>query len=930
MKEKILIHLVESSQSGDGYEAPEEATQDGIARAVGIRVQHASQYVRPLVQEGLLEEALSHVRGGVRRRKAYFLTTGGRTKATTLRTDLLERPVAVRGKDGMVLTIPLALILERGRRRPPLLSLVRELEAKAFVDEASLQAPPVFVDQSGAAATMDAFYGREQELAELLQAIERAPVVVVTGVAGMGKTALGSKVCERLRGTRSLYWRRVRPWDTPLDLAVGLASFLDAAGRTALSSYLATAEAKQLGRFEELLAVDFADLKSLVVLDDVHTASRAAEVFLHCLKEALSKVRGASLLLLSRTVPRIYGREEAEAGGPVVELPLAGIKPEGVQEFLAQVPPADAAWVVKVAGGNPLFLRILARAGRTGSLERARYTIDRFIAEEIEIELTDDERDCLRLASLYEVPVPPAGLLLASPQGMPVAARLLRRGLLDQTEEGRLILHDFLRHYFQSTLPVNAHDRLLVQAVGWLAEGARLAEGEGNLPGAIALLANATMIDRDRSRRGRVLEDLARLRFLAGDLPGAIQAARDGLALAEDPEARARLHLQLSNALYPFHKDDEAEREADRGLELMPTRPSLLTAWLHFMKGKGVFDKRDFGRAREEFELALSWTPNLPEDHELLGQLLEWRGVLFLYDPARRDLALSESSYRASLEVRGGIGSRWLTRSYEGLALVALQTGRIEEALSYLDRARACYEHQRNPPVARNLEFLRGWALAECIGDYEAAEWQYREAAEVADSAYERYRLVWFDRFFADLYSHQGRHAEAKDSLERFLRAARGVMTDENEIQNLALMCRICIHAGDLAVARFHLDEARRLAGDHRFDAAAYYVGWAEGVFRTAQADLAGARSCFENILPLQPPGRTGTHIQEHMASGALRGEMLLDYSRLLAAEGRRDLSEAAAKEARDEFLYFGRKPLLQVADRALGAHSQAGPRIKQ
>lgn len=45
-------------------------TQEGIAHGVGIRIQHTTQYVKPLIEEELVEERTSHVKAKARRRKA--------------------------------------------------------------------------------------------------------------------------------------------------------------------------------------------------------------------------------------------------------------------------------------------------------------------------------------------------------------------------------------------------------------------------------------------------------------------------------------------------------------------------------------------------------------------------------------------------------------------------------------------------------------------------------------------------------------------------------------------------------------------------------------------------------------------------------------------------------------------------------------------
>src|SRR3972149_8201844 len=78
VKERVLLHLFDYTKFEDAYDVPPEVTQAGIARAVGIRVHHVTQYVKPLLAEEFLIERTGHVQRHARRRKTYFLTPKGR------------------------------------------------------------------------------------------------------------------------------------------------------------------------------------------------------------------------------------------------------------------------------------------------------------------------------------------------------------------------------------------------------------------------------------------------------------------------------------------------------------------------------------------------------------------------------------------------------------------------------------------------------------------------------------------------------------------------------------------------------------------------------------------------------------------------------------------------------------------------------------
>src|SRR2546427_7142514 len=94
-KERIQLHLFDYSRFSDAYEAPPEVTQEAIARAAGIRVQHVVQYVRPLMADGLVEERLPHVKRSRRRHKTDSLTTKRPSPAAAFRFRLLPQGVPV-------------------------------------------------------------------------------------------------------------------------------------------------------------------------------------------------------------------------------------------------------------------------------------------------------------------------------------------------------------------------------------------------------------------------------------------------------------------------------------------------------------------------------------------------------------------------------------------------------------------------------------------------------------------------------------------------------------------------------------------------------------------------------------------------------------------------------------------------------------------
>lgn|GEM_PF-3197086 len=84
IREAILIHLSKYTDSYDRFDAPFEMCQEGIAYSIGIYRTHVPLYLRKLVEEGLVEERLAHIKGVKRRRKVYLLTEKGKEYVSKL------------------------------------------------------------------------------------------------------------------------------------------------------------------------------------------------------------------------------------------------------------------------------------------------------------------------------------------------------------------------------------------------------------------------------------------------------------------------------------------------------------------------------------------------------------------------------------------------------------------------------------------------------------------------------------------------------------------------------------------------------------------------------------------------------------------------------------------------------------------------------
>ncbi|MFO8050641.1 MAG: hypothetical protein R6V01_02950 [Thermoplasmatota archaeon] len=98
--ERVVLHLMELIPYEEEFEAPEEATQAGIAKGVGIDRKHVPRAVKKLLRENLVTSRVSHVKGGKQRKKVYFLTFEGKALSRRIWDNLAKKRITIRDENG--------------------------------------------------------------------------------------------------------------------------------------------------------------------------------------------------------------------------------------------------------------------------------------------------------------------------------------------------------------------------------------------------------------------------------------------------------------------------------------------------------------------------------------------------------------------------------------------------------------------------------------------------------------------------------------------------------------------------------------------------------------------------------------------------------------------------------------------------------------
>jgi hypothetical protein len=347
--ERVLLHL---HAFWNVREPGRESTQAGIAEGARLLRSHVPRTLTAVRGEGFVDMKDARIRGRTRKVRVYVLTEAGVRRARQILSDVDSTRVDVDGR---------ATTLGEARRELGL----NALAALAAVDARGRLEPRV------ADLERPVLLQRDEDLAFLRRWLAgAAPVAVVYGSRGMGKTALGWTFAEAI--LRSV-WAEIGPGADVESLAQALASSTgEHAEDPDVPDSVADAIARVFARNIKLMVLDgYAEVGEGVV--------DALARFLHTAK------RPAKLLVLAQeSTPaycRFYSRADVDRGR-VSERHLKGLDLEGCRAMLGNPAIEEEALrrVYLLTKGCPLYLRAI----REGDEETLR-THSRFTKAEIRL-----------------------------------------------------------------------------------------------------------------------------------------------------------------------------------------------------------------------------------------------------------------------------------------------------------------------------------------------------------------------------------------------------------------------------------------------------------------------------------------------------------------------------------------------------------------
>jgi ATP/maltotriose-dependent transcriptional regulator MalT len=558
VEDRILLHLHNYIRFADDYEVPRAMSQKGIGEAVWIAWSNVPRAMKRLREQDLVDERTARVKGEFRKKKVYLLTPQGFAKAQELREDLGRRQVTVR-RAGEDRAMEFALVPEAVGFKVPYLELLRGIDEDGVLDveraQTRWQEQVEMVDRTDRAPKLQAFHGRQEELEALSTMAVENRIVVLHGIAGIGKTTLAVRLLEDLRKETNALWVTLHHWDTLSGVLRQLADFLAEAGRRQLRSLLDDRSEPDLEEAYYSLEEDLKDLKGVLVLDDFHKAAEPLVDLMSMILEILKDRPSPTILLVSRYLPSFYDRRYVVVQGVIGELPLEGLDKAAARAMLEGRGLTDQEFdrIFATTQGHPLALELVM--SRDAAAGRPFKDVMAFIREEVFEGLSEEERRTLSAVSVHRANVPREAALAAASatgSGPEVLDSLVDRGLVADVGESELHLHDLVREFFFSRLTEEERTQRHGEAAeAWgrigspeaLVERAHHLVGAGEAEAAVATLA---------SEPSRALGDASLLR----DVMGILDEASASGVLA--PPAIDEADLLRGDALAQMDQVDSA------------------------------------------------------------------------------------------------------------------------------------------------------------------------------------------------------------------------------------------------------------------------------------------------------------------------------------------------------------------------------------
>jgi len=715
------------------------------------------------------------------------------------------------------------------RETPPAITSTRPGTRPSYTVTLNITPPP----EPSLPPAVAGFVGREKELAACADTLASRHLVVVTGMPGVGKTALAAELAKRRESPARTFWHSFHEGEGVNVLIWKLAAFLACHHQPDLWNTLqgSTQSGGQSPPSEVLLDYVFQRVRGqgyVLCLDDFHFVDDDPLLakFVERLQPALNAGQ-VDVIIAAQRRPSFVLESDAQ--------PLGGLTRDDVRLLLDQrklaLPEAALADLYTCTEGNAQLLVLAIDAlRRTSDYTRVMSRlceseqIERFLVKEVDQGLSDEERQVMSaVATLLGYPGTRDAIATAldgasvrrplndlvsrslisvmeGEDGKEYSLNTLVRAyyydLLNQRE--RQAMHQHLGEYYETEAPDVLRAALHFEAAKQVERAARLATAD------VMLLINLG--------RARQLADLLS-RFVARQIQAELWV-RVNLA-------RGQVHTFLRNS-------ELARASFQTALDTLGSLPAgPATQELAAQACRGMGSILEF----EAPAAALDWLQcgleklgqaNREEEAALYIQLYKIHGVMGNYDAAME-------AVQKGLALLPDRASQLRMQGLKGVGNIYALRGEIETGSQYmrqaLDVARQLHDDYQMAGILYNLGYDRFY-----LCDWPGAEGYFRQALNLTERLGDVTRQVHTRNMMGMLYINRGDDATANAFLTQALALAR-----EGKLR--LLLPYVLNSLADLQLRRGQWDAAETTLAEAEQLALEMQIKW-------PQVDLNAYRAC--------------------------------------------------------------------------------------
>ncbi|MFH0816556.1 MAG: tetratricopeptide repeat protein [Methanobacteriota archaeon] len=444
VKERIVLHLGEQRVVRD-HDVPNTVTQEGIAYATGVGRGNVARALKEMERARLVEVRRARPAGRTHISKYYRLDRAGAVELGALmeRAEMLDVRIETPGGPRVVPLSEIPAYVPAGCTLSEVAGSVKfgELDLNWFEGRRVKRGFGGYAVK--AIPELGDFYGRSAEMAKASEwwRSRAAKMLVVTGIAGIGKTAFISRMVKNWSARSHVCWIPLKRWTSAQQVAAELGAFLSVLGRSRTASALSAGD-WDLQVFGRAMAEDAKRMRLAVVIDDIHAARGDAMDLVSMLLEITRGEPGLKLVSIGRRCPKIHdGRDVMD--GTVSEIKLGFLDSESSRKILAarKVP---AGGLVQLCGGHPLFLKLAP--AESPAVDKS---LDCYLRAEVFSGLSEADWEAMTLLSVSREPISVDALAGPLGVGRERMDGLVERGLAMPVSPTAFGVHDILSDFVQ-------------------------------------------------------------------------------------------------------------------------------------------------------------------------------------------------------------------------------------------------------------------------------------------------------------------------------------------------------------------------------------------------------------------------------------------------------------------------------------------------